>query len=73
MNDIVEQVKDLQLSILVNNVGTSETIEIEDYDLSKIIEIINVNCTSMATLTSALIPLLDKNSSAIINLSSFLG
>ena len=41
----------------------------------QISEIINVNCVSMAALTSEVIKIMEKrkNKSAIINLSSFLG
>ena len=65
----------MDIGILVNNVGTSNTGNIDEFSSQQIIDIINVNCTSMAGLTNLMIPLMKSRNhrSAIINLSSFLG
>lgn len=47
--------------------------QIHGFTTAQIVDIININCVSMAAMTAALVPLLDKKASAIINLSSFLG
>ena len=64
----------MDIGILVNNVGTSDMKNIDEFTPEEISDVINVNCTSMAGLTSILLPEMKKRKkSAIINLSSFLG
>ena len=72
---MIQKVNNLDIGILVNNVGTSEVKEYERFTYEEIKKIINVNCTSMSVMTAALISQLKtrKSKSAIINLSSFAG
>ena len=72
---MIQKVKTLDIGILVNNVGTSDLKEYENFSYDEIKKIINVNCTSMSVMTSELIIQLKqrKSKSAIINLSSFAG
>ena len=74
MLNIKEKLENLDIAILVNNVGTSDMKNIDEWSPEEISDIINVNCTSMAGLTSVLLPSMkQRKKSAIINLSSFLG
>lgn len=47
---------DCRIGILVNNVGTGDIKNYENYSLQEIIDLINVNCVSMAGMTSILLP-----------------
>lgn len=72
---VVDAVKDLPVSILVNNVGVNTRYpemlnDTEDADIDRMI---NVNITFTTKLTKAMLPILAKRRSAIFNLSSFTG
>ena len=71
-DNIMNTLKDLDVVILVNNVGTNIPKELTELSPQEIIDIINVNCVGMTVLSSLLIPKLLKRTfkSAIINLSS---
>ena len=56
MLNIKEKLENLDIAILVNNVGTSDMKNIDEWSPEEISDIINVNCTSMAGLTSVLLP-----------------
>lgn len=47
---MASQLRELDIALLVNNVGTSEMILFEHYSAEQIIDIINVNCVSMAAM-----------------------
>lgn len=47
---MVSQLRELDIALLVNNVGTSEAILFEHYSTERIVDIINVNCVSMAAM-----------------------
>ena len=74
-NKYYEEVKDLDISMLINNAGVTYTNWHHDLTIDQIREIINVNCLSTALMSNKTIPLLRKRScrSAIINTSSFVG
>jgi len=70
-------IKDLNVSLLVNNVGVHNPIptNTEDMDLFEVNRIVSVNCTFQVQLTTLIIPQLKKTASAgrpasIINVSS---
>jgi len=72
---IDEQLKDIDVSILINNVGQIENMFYHEAKLSRIKEIIVINCYSQAMLTRKLIKRLAARrtlnfKSAIINVSS---
>lgn len=73
--DIKDKVSNLELSVLVNNVGLSHLPEfLEKVDVVEVENIINVNVLFSVRITQVLLPLLKANrSSAIINLSSISG
>jgi 17beta-estradiol 17-dehydrogenase / very-long-chain 3-oxoacyl-CoA reductase len=73
--DIEEAVKNLDLSILVNNVGVSWRGDSASQPLETIDSLVTVNCYATAILTRILLPQLLKRSkrSGIINLSSISG
>jgi short-subunit dehydrogenase len=48
---MIDKIKNLDIGILVNNVGTSEPNKFEDYSYNTIKDIFNINCTSMAVMT----------------------
>lgn len=49
---MTSQLRELDIALLVNNVGTSEMILFEYYTNEQIIDIINVNCVSMAAMAA---------------------
>jgi short-subunit dehydrogenase len=49
---MISKVRKLDIGILVNNVGTSDIKEYENFSYDEIKKIINVNCTSMSLMTS---------------------
>jgi len=53
---MISKVKQLDVGVLVNNVGTSELKEYENFSYDEIKKIINVNCTSMTAMTQQLLP-----------------
>jgi 17beta-estradiol 17-dehydrogenase / very-long-chain 3-oxoacyl-CoA reductase len=69
---IYEEIKDLDISILVNNVGVADVGFFETTDTKTLRDMIIVNCVPITLLTRKLIPnfLTRKEKSAIINLSS---
>lgn len=72
---MVSQLRELDICLLVNNVGTSETGQLELLSFEYLTDVININCVSMAALTAEVGRLMAKRDkrSAVINLSSFLG
>ena len=73
--NIMEQLKGLDISVLVNNVGTDYSSPFKDFPEEKLREILMLNVFPQAILTRKLINQLSNRSkrSAIINLSSGLG
>ena len=64
----------LDIGLLVNNVGTSDANLFHNFSYEKIVDIININCVSMAALSAQVLALMKKRShkSALINLSSYM-
>ena len=71
-DQLFENLKNLDISILVNNVGKYDLDRFESQNENDIHEILTVNCFPIALLTRKLIPymLSRNNKSAIINISS---
>jgi short-subunit dehydrogenase len=71
---MIDQIKDLDVGLLVNNVGTSEAGYLHTFDYQKIVDLININCTSMAVLSADILAIMSKRTqkSALINLSSYM-
>jgi len=68
---LVEQVKDLDVSILINNAGIAVTDVYTDIPLSKIKDIVLVNALAPALITRAFLPqLAQRKKSALITVSS---
>ena len=72
---IEEQIRNIDVSILINNAGIDVFEEYHKLSHEEIKNIIVVNCIPMSILTKCLIPhmRIRKNRSAIINVSSFTG
>ena len=72
---LMAELRQLDISILVNNVGTSDIKMFEQFSQEFIADILNINCVSMAALTAEVARLMAHRDrrSAIINLSSFVG
>lgn len=72
---IVESVKGLDVSVLVNNVGlnTRYPENLVDIPDSEIDNMININVGFTTRLTKAFVPILSKRRSMIFNLSSYTG
>lgn len=75
VKSIVDQVQNLDVSVLVNNVGVNTAfptnlVETTDDEINSML---NVNVVFTTHFTKAMIPLLSKRKSLIINLSSFTG
>lgn len=72
---VVSKVKDLDLSVLVNNVGVNTEFPtiLTETPVEEVTSMINVNVTFTTLLTRALIPVLSKRRSLILCLSSFTG
>jgi NAD(P)-dependent dehydrogenase (short-subunit alcohol dehydrogenase family) len=67
-----------QLSILINNAGTSWGADLENFPYSAWSKVFSVNVTALFTLTQKLLPLLSASASAddparVINLGSVMG
>lgn len=64
--------RDLDYSILVNNVGMSSTISLNEMDEEAIKKMITVNCTSQALMTAMMIEYFKKRSrlSCVVTVSS---
>jgi 17beta-estradiol 17-dehydrogenase / very-long-chain 3-oxoacyl-CoA reductase len=69
---IYEQIKDLDISMLINNAGMATFEFFKDIKPEDIKDMVNINCTSYAMLTRALVnKLLEREQkSAIINVAS---
>ena len=71
---LYEQMKDLEIGVLVNNVGVSTRhpqylLEIDEHRLRDMIEL---NCQAMVQMTRLLLPAMaDRGSGAIVNISSY--
>jgi len=72
---IMTQIQNLDVSILVNNVGVDVFEEYHNIDEQHIKDLITINCLPMAILSKRLIPFMQirKNRSAIINVASMAG
>jgi 17beta-estradiol 17-dehydrogenase / very-long-chain 3-oxoacyl-CoA reductase len=75
VKSIVDEVKNLDVSVLVNNVGVNTTYPtaLVETTPEEINSMINVNITFTTHFTQAMIPVLSKRKSLVINLSSFTG
>ncbi len=64
----------MDIGLFVNNVGTSDVNLFHNFSYEKIVDIININCVSMAALSSQILSLMKKrpHKSALINLSSYM-
>ena len=69
---IMDEMKTIDISILVNNAGMANMGRFEQIAVDRLIEEINVNCVPPACLTNLIVPLMLKRDhrSAIINVSS---
>ncbi|CAK55715.1 unnamed protein product (macronuclear) [Paramecium tetraurelia] len=71
---VYKQIENLDIGLLINNVGVSHTRPLEKYNDNELREMITVNCFPIVFLTKKIIPkMLQRTKSAIINLSSFAG
>jgi 17beta-estradiol 17-dehydrogenase / very-long-chain 3-oxoacyl-CoA reductase len=72
---LMAELRQLDIALLVNNVGTSDMNQLEHFSHEFITDIISINCVAMAALTAEAARLMARRDrrSAIINLSSFLG
>lgn len=70
----MNELKKLDIALFVNNVGTSVIRLFHKVEYQKIVDIININCTGMAALSSDVITLMKDRpkKSALINLSSYM-
>ena len=71
---LVEQLKQLDIALLVNNVGTSDAKIFHRFSHSQIVDILNINCLSMAALSADVLPIMAQRQrkSCLINLSSYM-
>jgi 17beta-estradiol 17-dehydrogenase / very-long-chain 3-oxoacyl-CoA reductase len=72
---LAAQLADLDVSVLVNNVGINHTEHFERIDEQFLLDIVQVNCTVQAMMTRKLVPamLRRERRSAVINVSSVAG
>lgn len=71
---VAEQVKDLEVGVLVNNAGFSSVGRFERVPREKIVEMIRVNCIAVAELTHLLLPPMKaRGRGAIIIVASVAG
>ena len=72
---IADELKTIDVSLLVNNVGVSNIEELQNIGIPQIKQEINVNCVATACLTACIIPRMLSRSlkSGIINMSSSSG
>eukprot|EP00095_Tigriopus_kingsejongensis_P000962 maker-scaffold83_size396513-snap-gene-1.20 protein:Tk00962 transcript:maker-scaffold83_size396513-snap-gene-1.20-mRNA-1 annotation:"hypothetical protein DAPPUDRAFT_301034" len=72
---LTNEIKDMEIGILVNNVGLSydhpdEFLKIDDGE-QKVRDLVNVNITSMNSITRLILPqMVERKKGAVINLSS---
>lgn len=52
------ELKGLDIGLLVNNVGTNDVLPIEKFTTQYIIEMININCLAMASLTAEVVKIM---------------
>ncbi|MCB0369152.1 MAG: SDR family NAD(P)-dependent oxidoreductase [Bdellovibrionales bacterium] len=71
---LLGQLKQLDIGLLVNNVGTSDAKALDKWSHQEIVDIININCVSMAALSSDILGMMKTrpHKSALINLSSYM-
>jgi len=71
-DNIFEQIKDLDISVLINNIGITGDDYFLKFDDKFLVEYYGINCVSQVMMTHKLLPklLARKNKGAIINLSS---
>ena len=69
----LEEIKDLPVSILVNNVGVGPVNELAKLSNDEINETITLNTAFPSQLTRNLLPQLSKHPSLILNVSSYAG
>jgi 17beta-estradiol 17-dehydrogenase / very-long-chain 3-oxoacyl-CoA reductase len=74
-DDIYDQLKDLDISILINNVGLSGENYFHSFSSQDMVDFFGVNCVSQVMMTKKILPnmLYRKNKSAIISISSISG
>lgn len=73
---VEEGIKDLDVGVLVNNVGISYPFPkyFHELDQDQVDQLITVNCTSMSVMTRLVLPsLVKKRKGAVVNISSFAG
>ena len=73
---IEDSIKDLDIGVLVNNVGMSyeHPMEFLELDSTYVDNLINVNITSLNVMTRIVLPqMTDRKSGAIVNISSLSG
>ena len=79
MKEILDEVNELEISIVVNNVGLLEKGYYHNIEPNNIIDLIKVNCCSMSLITHYFIPIfLERTKSkklkcALVNVSSVCG
>ena len=71
---MLDELLQLDIALLVNNVGMSEPHILHQTGYQLIVDTITVNCTSMAVLSSDLLAKMNgrPQKSAVVNLSSFM-
>ncbi|CAI2375956.1 unnamed protein product [Moneuplotes crassus] len=73
--DIIEETQDLDVSLLVNNVGIGFRVAEDGNQIKNDLNALKVNCCSQTALTAHFAPVMNKRKmkSGIVNLSSFQG
>lgn len=73
--EMTAKLENLDIGLLVNNVGTSDMNPIHLFPYAQLVDIVNINVTSMVVLTAHVLKAMSvrRGRSAVINLSSFMG
>lgn len=73
-NELFKELKNANIDILINNAGIGDHGYFYTNDISKIVNMINLNILTLTTLTRLILPsMIKKNSGKIMNVSSIAG